>query len=375
MSRIGEILERARAERLFSGAAWSVGTADAELDGGCLGTLAWDGDPVSDDTLWDLASVTKPIAGLAIMALIDGGHLLLDDPIARYLPEFTASDKAVLTVRELLTHTSGIPGQLPLYRWCRTPADLVAAIRNVPVAHAPGQAVIYSSPGFILLGLMAEVLTETRLDQVIANRVTGPAGMSETRFRLSEADQTRAAATEDCPWRGRLVQGTVHDENAEVMGGVAAHAGLFAPIADLARLGRILCRGGGPDSGAGHDSGAGLDGGAGLDSGAGLDGGHPLLSPAAFATMITPATDHLPLRRCLAWQGRDRVGSPAGDLLGPRAYGHTGFTGTSLWVDPELGGYVALVTNRVHPSREPRGFDRVRRVVHNVAARMLSTAS
>jgi CubicO group peptidase (beta-lactamase class C family) len=141
------------------------------------------------------------------------------------------------------------------------------------------------------------------------------------------------------------------------MGGVAAHAGLFAPIADLARLGRILCRGGG------------------LDSGAGFDSGRPLLSPAAFTTMITPATDHLPLRRCLAWQGRDRVNSPAGDLLGPRAYGHTGFTGTSLWADPELGGYVALVTNRVHPARESRGFDRVRRVVHNVAARMLSTAS
>jgi CubicO group peptidase (beta-lactamase class C family) len=357
VSRIGEILQRGRAERLFSGAAWSVGTADAELDGGCLGTLAWDGDPVSDDTLWDLASVTKPIAGLALMALIDDGHLLLDDPIARYLPEFTASDKAVLTIRELLTHTSGIPGQIPLYRWCHTPAELVAAIRDVPVAHAPGQRVIYSSQGFIVLGLVAEALTETRLDKIIANRVTGPAGMSETRFRLSEADQTRAAATEDCPWRGRLVQGTVHDENAEVMGGVAAHAGLFAPIADLARLGKILCRGGG------------------LDSGAGFDSGRPLLSPAAFTTMITPATDHLPLRRCLAWQGRDRVNSPAGDLLGPRAYGHTGFTGTSLWADPELGGYVALVTNRVHPARESRGFDRVRRVVHNVAARMLSTAS
>jgi CubicO group peptidase (beta-lactamase class C family) len=350
VSGIGEILERAQAERLFSGAAWSVGTADAELDGGCLGTLAWDGDPVGDDTLWDLASVTKPIAGLAIMALIDDGHLLLDDSIARYLPGFAESDKASVTIRELLTHTSGIPGQIPLYRWCTTPDELAAAIRSVPVAHAPGQGVIYSSQGFIVLGLVAEALTGTRLDTVIADRVTGPAGMTQTRFRLSAADRTRAAATEDCPWRGGLVQGTVHDENAEVLGGVAAHAGLFAPIADLARLGRILCRD------------------------AVLDNGRPLLSPAAFTTMIKPATDHLPLRRCLAWQGRDRVNSPAGDLLGLRAYGHTGFTGTSLWADPDLGGYVALVTNRVHPSREPRGFDRVRRVVHNVAAGMLSTA-
>lgn len=171
MSRIGEILEPARAERLFSGAAWSVGTADAELDGGCLGTLAWDGDPVSDDTLWDLASVTKPIAGLAIMALIDDGHLLLDDPIARYLPAFAESDKALVTIRELLTHTSGIPRRVPLYRWCKTPAELVAAIRNVPVAHTPGRGVSYSSQGFIVLGLAAEALTGTRLD---TGTLTGP---------------------------------------------------------------------------------------------------------------------------------------------------------------------------------------------------------
>jgi CubicO group peptidase (beta-lactamase class C family) len=111
-----------------------------------------------------------------------------------------------------------------------------------------------------------------------------------------------------------------------------------------------------------------------LCRGAVLESGDRLLSPAAFAMMIEPATDHLALRRCLAWQGRDRIDSPAGDLLGPRTYGHTGFTGTSLWVDPEAGGYVALVTNRVHPSREPRGFDRVRRAVHNAAASMLSTA-
>ena len=351
MSRIGEILEHARDDRLFSGAAWSVGTAGGELDGGRLGTLAWGGDPVGDDTLWDLASVTKPIAGLAIMALIDAGELLLDDPVARHLPGFADSDQAAVTVRELLTHTSGIPGQVPLYRWCRTPAELVAAIRDLPVARAPGSEVVYSSQGFILLGLIAEAVSRAGLAEVIAELVTGPAGLKETRFRLPAADRARAAATEDCPWRGRVVQGTVHDENAEVLGGVAAHAGLFAPIADLARLGRILCRG------------------------AVLDGGGRLLSPAAFATMTESATDHLALRRCLAWQGRDRRDSPAGDLLGPRAYGHTGFTGTSLWVDPEAGGYVALVTNRVHPSREPRGFEHVRRAVHNAAASLLSTAA
>jgi CubicO group peptidase (beta-lactamase class C family) len=168
--------------------------------------------------------------------------------------------------------------------------------------------------------------------------------MTRTRFVLPPELHQHAAATEDCPWRGRVVQGTVHDENAEVLGGVAGHAGLFAPLADLEALGQALCRGG--------------------------IGAHGrLLSPAGLARMVEPATDHLSLRRALAWQGRDREDSPAGDLLGSRAYGHTGFTGTSLWVDPDLGIYIVLLTNRVHPSRVGEEFVRVRRLVHNEAAR------
>jgi CubicO group peptidase (beta-lactamase class C family) len=336
-----ELLEQALRDKVFSAAAWSYGTADRVVGSGVLGTLSWGGHAADEDTWFDLASVTKPIVGLAVMALVERGTLVLDDTVGDWLPDFRGSGKENLTVRDLLTHTSGIPGQVPMYRWCRTAEDLVHTIRAVPVAGPPGSVVIYSSQGFVLLGLIASAAAGCPLDELVTELVTGPAGMSRTGFGLPPGLRRLAAATEDCPWRGHVVQGTVHDENAEVLGGVAGHAGLFAPLPDLVALGQLLCRGAG------------------------------LLSPAGLAAMIEPATDHLNLRRSLAWQGRDRADCPAGDLLGARAYGHTGFTGTSLWIDPDRGCYLVLLTNRVHPSRETTGFARVRKAFHNSAMRLL----
>ncbi|HEX3789733.1 MAG TPA: serine hydrolase domain-containing protein [Pseudonocardiaceae bacterium] len=341
MDAVREILTEAYERKVFSAAAWSYGTGDKVLDSGTIGTLSWGGPAADADTWFDLASVTKPIVGLAVLALVESGALVLDDTIGAWLPAFRGGDKAKLTVRQLLTHTSGIPGQIPLYRWCTTAEQLVDAIRQVPVAFAPGTNVAYSSQGFILLGLIAEQAGGLPLTQLVARYVTDPVGMADTRFGLPPELRERAAATEECPWRGRIVQGTVHDENAEVLGGVAGHAGLFAPLPDLTALGQALCA-------------------------------SRLLSAAGMATMIEPATDHLPLRRGLAWQGRDRENCPAGDLLGARAYGHTGFTGTSLWVDPDLGCFVVLLTNRVHPSRAGEQFGRVRKAMHNAAVRGLS---
>lgn len=341
-SRIEQILQLARSRRVFSGAAWSHGTANGVQGSGTIGTLAWGGPPVELDTWWDLASVTKPIVGLAVMSLLESGDLLLDDTIADHLPDYAATDKAVLTVRQLLTHTSGMPGQVPLYHWCSDREHMLEAIRNLPLQFEPGTDVTYSSQGFVILGLIAEAASGLPLEQLVEERVTRPAGMMRTSFGLPADLRDHAAATEDCAWRGRIVQGTVHDENAEVLGGTAGHAGLFAPLADLEALGRVLC----------------------------ADGRGPrgiVVSSAALATMTSPATEGLRLRRCLAWQGRDRYDSPAGDLVGARAYGHTGFTGTSLWIEPDLGRYVVLLTNRVHPSRAGQAIARVRRLVHNSA--------
>jgi len=350
MRSLAELLHAARERQLFSGAAWSVGTADGPLMQGRLGTLSWGGPPVQENTPWDLASVTKPIVGLAVMSLVESGELLLDDTVGAHLARYAATDKAQLTVRELLTHTSGLPGQVELFRSCETTGQMLVALAKLPLMGPPGGQVIYSSQGFMLLGLIAECAAGTSLDALTAQRVLEPAGMVHTSFGLKPECRSSAAATEDCPWRGRVVQGTVHDENAVILSRPSGHAGVFSTIRDVALLGMSLCAGG--------------------------QGSHgQLLSEPSLSAMVRPATDPLLLRRSLGWQGVDRLNCPAGDLIAPASYGHTGFTGTSLWIDVQLGCYVALLTNRVHPTRSAQGFDNIRRAFHNMALALVASGT
>ncbi|NUV38227.1 serine hydrolase, partial [Streptomyces sp. KAI-27] len=203
----------------------------------------------------------------------------------------------------------------------------------------------YSSQGLIILGLIAEAAAGQPLDALVAELVCAPLGLRDTVFRPDAGRRARAVATEDCPWRGRLVVGEVHDENAVVLGGVGGHAGLFSTLADMERLGTALAA-----------------------------GGRGLLRSDTFALMTAAHTDHLNERRALAWQGRDPAGSPAGEKFGPKSYGHTGFTGTSLWVDPEAGRYAVLLTNRVHPTRTGESITGVRRAFHDAAATLRADA-
>ncbi|GAA2756722.1 serine hydrolase domain-containing protein [Actinopolymorpha rutila] len=336
------LLEHARTDRVYSGAAWSAGTADGPVRRGHLGTLAWNGEPVTEDTGWDLASLTKPVAGLVVMALVERGLLALTDPVAMHLPEYAGTDKADLTVWHLLTHTSGIPGGQRLYRDHPDRDGLLAAVRDLPLRGGPGTRVEYSSQGFIVLGLVAEAAAGRPLDALVREYVAEPLGATDLTYNPPRERWRRTAATEECAWRGRLIQGTVHDENAEVLGGISAHAGLFATLADVERLGLALVRGGRAEHGR-------------------------LLAPRTLAVMTRPATDHLNLRRSLAWQGNDLLSTLPGDLMSGSAYGHAGFTGTSLWVDPELGLYVTLLTNRVHPERDASTMPRLRPRFHNLA--------
>lgn len=389
MSGLAELLAEGRRRRVYSGAAWSVGTADGPLDRGWTGTRSW-GEPARDgggrhdgaagdgaahrgtwpdgtahggdrdggglddgavdavvldgDELWDLASVTKPLVGLAVLALVERGALALTDTVGTHRPEYRGGPVADLTVHHLLTHTSGLPGQVPLYRSHPTRAELLRALGALPLHAAPGTRVVYSSQGFILLGLIAEAAAGRSLDALVTELVCAPLGMTGTVFTPDAAGRARAVATERCRWRGRTVVGEVHDENAAVLGGVCGHAGLFAPLADLERLGRSLA-----------------------------GGGRALLKPDTFALMTAGHTDGLGLRRCLAWQGQDPVGSPVGRSFGPDAYGHTGFTGTSIWIDPATGRYAVLLTNRVHPTRDGTGIESVRHAFHDRAALLPAT--
>ncbi|MDI5963041.1 serine hydrolase domain-containing protein [Streptantibioticus silvisoli] len=339
MSPLAELLAAGCERQVYSGAAWSVGTAHGPADRGWTGRRSRDGDALDGGELWDLASVTKPLVGLAVMRLAETGALTLDDTVGDHLSGYRDSDKATVTVRQLLTHTSGLRGGTPLYRDHPTRAALLAAIGRMPARTGPGTAVEYSSQGFILLGLIAEAAAGRSLADLVRDHVCVPLGLTDTVFTPDAERRARAVATEDCPWRGRVVAGEVHDENAVVLGGVCGHAGLFATLDDMERLGRSLAA-----------------------------GGRELLRPETFALMTAGHTDTLNLRRALAWQGQDPTGSPVGHTFGPASFGHTGFTGTSIWIDPATGRYAVLLTNRVHPTREGTGIVALRRAFHDAAA-------
>jgi CubicO group peptidase (beta-lactamase class C family) len=343
LSGLTEVLQDGRDAQLFSGAAYAVGTVESVLAVGAAGTTSWGSDvKVGPGTLWDIASITKPIVALGVMSLVGAGQVGLDEALGRLLADYRETDKAGITVAQLLTHSSGIPGQQPLYLTCPTGAELLNAVRSLPLRFAPGSGVEYTSQGFMVIGQVIEAVSGMSLAEVLRAQVLEPLGMRSTMFCPPASREPEVVATEVCPWRGRLVKGTVHDENAEVLGGVGGHAGLFSTTADLARVGRMML---------GH----------------GWLDGHQVFPEPLMAAMALPRTDHLNLRRCLGWQGADAEGCPVGSSVSAGSYGHTGFTGTSLWIDPAAGIYVVLLTNAVHPRRRPDSLKQFRPRFHDLA--------
>lgn len=341
MSAPADLLAEARVNRVYSAAAWSVGDARGPIGRGLLGTRSWGGTPVTEDSLWDLASVTKPVAAIAVLALAEQGVLGLDDTIAEHLPDYRGGDKAGVTMRQLLTHTSGLPGRTPLFWDHPTRRTWLDTMRTTPLPAPTGSRIEYSSQGLILAGMIAEAASGRPLDRLVADLVTGPVGMGSTLFRPGPTDRLRAVATEECAWRGHLVVGEVHDENAVVLDRAAGHAGLFSTLADMERLGRELA-----------------------------GGGAALLGASAFARMARERVELGGQGWGLGWMRRDSMDHPAGRAIGPDSYGHTGFTGTSLWIDPDAGRYYVLLTNRVHPSRDNPAIVALRRDFHAAAAEL-----
>lgn len=277
--------------------------------------------PATPDTVFDLASVSKLFTTLATAQQYERGTLRLDDPVARYVPEFGAAGKRHITLRHLLTHTSGLPPELPL----TTPIDgedPLEPLWREPPRHPPGRRRRYSDLGFLALQRVLERTTGAPLDTLVADGVTGPLGMTDTRFGPLP-DPTRAAATEDQrhPWakadRGML-RGVVHDENAAALGGVAGHAGLFSTARDLAVLCRALLSGG-----THHDT--------------------RVLAPDTVRLLLTPPGMGFTVDQ--PWF--------MGELAGRGAAGHTGFTGTSLVLDPATDTFLVLLATTVHPVRRP----------------------
>lgn len=342
MKSIESYLQQCVEEGAFPGAAWQIGRRDDVLEAGTVGSLGCGLGPVRADSLYDLASVTKIIVTFALMRQFQDGLVRLNDPVSRFLPAYQDHPKGAVTLLELLTHTSVIPGQLQLYRHAHTRQDLLEAIRwQVPRSDSPDR-VAYTSKGYILLGEVISSIDGAALDQVVHHRVLQPLQMEDTCFNPPADLLDRIAPTEDCPWRGRVVRGQVHDENAVVMGGVSGHAGLFSTAVDVSRIGAaMLCA---PDAVTGD----------------------PYLHNAVIQLMTRNYTKAKGENRGLGFLLAG-LNSPGGDLMSASSFGHTGFTGTSIWVDPEKQLYAVLLSNRIHPRRDNPAIFRVRQIFHNLA--------
>ncbi|HMV32771.1 MAG TPA: serine hydrolase domain-containing protein, partial [Gemmatimonadales bacterium] len=274
----------------------------------------------------------------AAMAAVDRGVLALDAPVARYVPAF--HDTAV-TIRHLLTHSSGLPAWRPLYQEAPDRPAALALVDATPLAATPGDSFVYSDLGAILLTQAVEGTLGARIDTLVTRLLTTPLGLHETRYLPPASWRRRIAPTENDPWRGRVLRGEVHDENAARLEGVSGHAGLFSSARDLLRIGDWLLSG----LGTVWDSAC-----AGPD----LPPGPTLLATFIRRQELPPGSS-----RALGWDTPSGVSS-AGTLMARTSFGHTGFTGTSIWIDPTRRLVVVLLANRVHPTRDNPRFGPVR---------------
>ncbi len=319
--------------------------------------------PMTRKTIFDLASLTKPLATTtAIMLLVKDGLVDLDDPVAKVLPSFADRDKEAVTVRQLLTHCSGLKPWRGFHelliqkerktgeRVLGTPegrAWILDRVLRSALVHDPGEAAVYGDLDFITLGALVEEVTKQPFQTFCAERIFEPLGMKDTSFLPLPVDgssgvpeplRRRIAATEDCSWRDRIVWGEVHDPNASAMGGVAGHAGLFAPADDVMTFARAF-----------------------------LDGWHgrsELFPQELVRTFCT--RQHMPEDSdwALGWDTPTKGSSSSGELFSENSVGHLGFTGTSLWIDLEREAIVVMLTNRVHLVAKRSRFD-LRPAVHD----------
>jgi len=325
LETIDRVVQRGIKAGGFPGASVVVGRKGAAVWEKGFGRIDWSvkSSRVSPtETIFDLASLTKVIGTTtAVMILFDEGRIKLDEPVNTYLPEFTGGLKDSVTVRELLEHRSGLPADLDLWRLAHSPAEARQMVLNAPLEYKPGSAYVYSDLGAITLGLMVERVTGQTLDVFLHERVFGPLGMTNTFFRPADSLKARVAPTEVSPPRGYPLQGEVHDENAYALGGVAGHAGLFSTASDLSIFAQMILEGG-------------------------EYRGVRIVSDSTIKLFTTRAAGS----RALGWAMADgQWGS--GRFMSDGSFGHVGYTGTSLWIDPDREMFVVLLTNRVHAAR------------------------
>jgi beta-glucosidase-like glycosyl hydrolase/CubicO group peptidase (beta-lactamase class C family) len=350
MKMVDQLLEDFVQEKAFPGGVLAVGYHGTLAHLKTFGRLTYEVDSprAVENTIYDLASLTKVVATTTMaMMLVDDGRLNLDKPVQDFLPRFQGPGKEKVTVRQLLTHSSGIDWWAPLYKDLSGKKAYVEHIEQMDLVYEPGTKSLYSDLGLILLGEILERVAGQSLNVFTREQIFEPLGMKDTHFQPSEALLERIAPTEFDEWRGRLLHGEVHDENAHALGGVAPHAGLFSTAGDLARFVQTILNGG-------------------------VFEHHRLIS--------RPTIEHFVERagvpdssRALGWDTKSPEKSSAGSFFSPNSFGHTGFTGTSIWIDPDRELFVILLTNRVHPTRENHLIRKVRPAVADAVVNALES--
>ena len=325
---IDRVIQRGVKAGGYPGAAVVVGRRGAAVWQKGYGKLDWvnsSGSVSTDSTLYDIASLTKVVGTTtAMMILYDEGKLRLEDPVSMYLPAFSGGWRDSVTLRHLLTHRSGLPAGRDIWRVAMGPQHARQVVLESQLICKPGDCYVYSDLGADLLGMTVEAVSGKALDVFLQERVFAPLHMVSTMFRPADSLRARIAPTEVTPPRGYPIRGEVHDENAYALGGVAGHAGLFSTASDLAVFAQMMLN---------H----------------GELNGVRIVSDSA----VTLFTHRAAGSRALGWDTCDGNGG-CGSYLSANAYGHTGFTGTSMWIDPDRELFVILLTNRVHAARARR---------------------
>jgi len=350
---MARILNDAVAAHAFPGAVVAIGRRDTVLYLQAFGHLDYEHHVrVTTRTVYDIASLTK-VVGLttAMMQLVEEGLVGLDTPAVRYVPAFHDS---TITVRQLLTHSSGLPAFKRWWPQVHSRADMFALVNHEPLEQPPGTKMVYSDIGAMVMTQIVENVTHERLDRYLNSRLFRPLRMRDTRYLPPKSWLPRIAPTEmDSIYRHTMVRGVVHDENAWSMGGISGHAGLFSTAPDLAKFVQWML-------------GAWADGRTDRRTDGQPEQRDRLSVSPSVRQMFTRVQEPGLSSRALGWD-TPSANSSGGTHLQPGAFGHTGFTGTSIWIDPAQDLFIILLTNRVHPTRENTQVFAVRRAVADAA--------